>query len=170
MYSVFSHWVTIQDSLKIHSTIFLLFARQIDINNCEIKIIHISFSVHRQHHHFSFTHTCTTTDIIEGRASCFVPRSWSVCFFFLCSALYSRFSGAQIFLLHSGELHGQSGLLSCHGGEENEEDEGCHQPPLWACSLCLGKWNLFVLSTCTPVVCSCQIRLSNQEASGRPRL
>lgn len=40
----------------------------------------------------------------------------------------------------------------------------------WACSVCLGEWNLFVLSTCTPVVCSCQIRLSNQETSGRPRL
>lgn len=51
---------------------------------------------------------------------------------FALSALQtnSRFSGAQIFLLHSGELHGQSGLLSCHGREENEEDEGCHRQPL----------------------------------------
>lgn len=129
-------------------------------------------------HSFSLTHTDThkhtTMNKLRGKVSHLVPCSCKFLQEHSMSAAAleteSRFSGAQIFLLHSGERHGQRGLLSCHAREESEEDEGCHRQPHRACSLCLGKWNLFVLSTCTPVVCSCQIRLSNQEASGRRRL
>lgn len=48
--------------------------------------------------------------------------------------------------------------------EESEEDEGSHQKLLLACSLCLKKWNLFVISpptttanTALPACLSCAV-------------
>lgn len=68
-----------------------------------------------------YLYTHPTTVVIKGESPMFCATAFSIIHFFIYSVLQmnSRFRGAQIFLLHSGELHGQSGLLSCHGGEEN---------------------------------------------------
>lgn len=128
-------------------------------------------------HSFSLTHTHTNILLWtnwEGKSHIWCRAPANFCKSTAClQLLWRRRAGLVVHRFScctAVSAIGQRGLLSCHAREESEEDEGCHRQPHRACSLCLGKWNLFVLSTCTPVVCSCQIRLSNQEASGRRRL